>query len=129
MPKPRAYYHYTCEHRARGIEQSGVLRLNRHPLLGARLVWLTDLAMPDRWALGLTSNWITCDRTLIRVSVQSTATIVSWRGWALVHKVPRALIDVLEENTRPERWWVSEAPLRIGDISQTAPRRAPRCAS
>jgi hypothetical protein len=129
LPKPKTYYHFTCDHGAHGIQRTGVLLPHRHPLLSKKLVWLTDLAVPDRWGLGLTSNWITCDRTLNRVSVQSTATIVPWRGWALLYEIPGALLDVLEENTRPDHWWVSETPLRVGDVSQTARRRAQRSAS
>lgn len=125
----KAYYHFTCEHAVHGIHQSGELRPRRHPLLGANLVWLTDLAEPDRWGLGLTSNWLTCDRTLIRVSVQPTVGIVHWPSWALWHKVPRALIAILAENARPEHWWVTETPLRVSDISETARRRALRSVS
>lgn len=129
MPKPKTYYHFTCEHGAHGIQQSGVLRPNVHPLLGANLVWLTDLAEADRWGLGLTSNWLSCDRTLFRVSVQPSPDIVRWPSWALWRKVPRALIDLLAENTRPEHWWVAGKPLKVSSILETTRRRALRSAS
>ncbi|MFE0021939.1 hypothetical protein [Amycolatopsis sp. NPDC059021] len=114
---PRAFYHFTCLHRARSIERSRELRPNRHPLLGHRLVWLTDLPEPDRWGLGLTSAWLTCDRTAVRVSVQPNEGIVRWPAWALWHKVPHALVDLLEEGARPEHWWVSTERLPVSDVS------------
>ncbi|WP_027944055.1 hypothetical protein [Amycolatopsis taiwanensis] len=109
---PSAFYHFTCNHGARGIHGSGELWPNRHPLLGASLIWLTDIPVPDRWGLGLTSNWISCDRTAVRVSVQPVGGIVCWRAWALWHQVPRALIETLEDGARPDHWWVCENPPR-----------------
>ncbi|WP_394360699.1 hypothetical protein [Amycolatopsis sp. SB7-3] len=129
MSRPKTYYHFTCDHGAHGIARTGLLLPHKHPLLSKKLVWLTDLAVPDRWGLGLTSNWITCDRTLNRASVQSTATIVPWRGWALLYEVPDVLIEVMEESARPDRWWVSETPLRVSDLSSMAIPRSQRRAS
>jgi hypothetical protein len=117
----RAFYHFTCEHRARSIQRSRELRPNRHPLLGHRLIWLTDLPEPDRWGLGLTSNWLTCDRTAVRVSVQPSKDIVRWTAWALWHKIPPVALEILHENARPDRWWVATIPLRISDVAEATP--------
>ncbi|MBB5154994.1 hypothetical protein [Saccharopolyspora phatthalungensis] len=114
---PTALYHFTCRHGARAIQRSKQLRPNHHPLLGTALVWLTDLPDPDRWGLGLTSNWITCDRTAMRVCVPVTAGIVRWRAWALWHQVPRVLAEALEDDGRPDHWWVAEVPLSVSTIT------------
>lgn len=114
-------YHFTCAHRAPLIQRSGELRPSPHPLLGASLVWLTDVAESDRWALGLTSSWITCDRTAVRVCVPPPARIVLWRVWALKRRVPLALLDTLhDDGARPEHWWVSDQPVRISGMTVTA---------
>lgn len=115
---PTALYHFTCAHSAPRIQRSGELRPHQHPLLGTSLVWLTDLAVPDRHALGLTSNWITCDRTAVRISVPAHAGgLVPWRKWAYWHRVPPPLLDALEDGARYDRWWVCDVPLRVTAIT------------
>jgi hypothetical protein len=48
-PTPSVLWHYTCaDHGAPGIDRTGELRPNRHPLLPelGPVVWLTDLTDP-----------------------------------------------------------------------------------
>ncbi|MGH3535438.1 MAG: hypothetical protein ACRDQG_12130 [Pseudonocardiaceae bacterium] len=120
-----ALYHYTCrEHGADGISRLGLVRPNRHPLLGASLVWLTDLPTPDRRALGLTMGWITCDRTQVRIEVDPTRTpVLRWGLWAHQHKVSRLLRDLLEEGASPGHWWVAEAPITV--VGRRETRKTP----
>lgn len=101
-------YHYTCDHSVERIRRDGFLRPNRHPSLGARLVWLTDLDTPDRDALGLTSQFITCDRTKHRFTVADESFVVPWTEWAREHKVSHLVRDYLEQFGLPRHWFVSE---------------------
>lgn len=110
---PDVLSHYTCVHSALGIDQDRLIRPRRHPLFGAALVWLTDLYPPDRYALGLTSAWIRCDRTAARVRVHPGPDIVPWGRWAHEHRVPRTIRELLEEGAMPAHWWVSVAPVPV----------------
>lgn len=56
------YYHYCCQHSANKIGARGFLQPNAADLFGVGLVWLTDQAVPNREALGLTSHTLKCDR-------------------------------------------------------------------
>lgn len=115
-------YHYTCDdHGAPGIVRTGQLLPVFHPLLKRKLVWLTDLDRPDRYALGLDVARLRCDRTRYRVTV-GTATpdvTVPWWWFAREQRIPRALRDILEENTLSRHWWVSTRPLSYLDIRAT----------
>jgi hypothetical protein len=67
-------YHYCCSHSLEGIRKDGFLRPWRQVALGdVPLVWLTDLEVPDRKALGLTSDLLDCDRLEHRVVVDVEA--------------------------------------------------------
>lgn len=115
-PLPPTLYHYTCVHGGAGIDQDRVILPRRHPLFGAVLVWLTDLYPADRYALGLTSNWIKCDRTRVRCTVAPDANadpIVPWGWWAHHHRIPRPVRDLLEDRALPAHWWVSAAPVPV----------------
>lgn len=112
---PRTLYHYTCrEHGAPGIQRSGTLRPRPHPLLNRYLVWLTDLETPDRWALGLTSITLCCDRTQARVTVhphgdaagRDAVFVVPW--WFYARQVPAVLREIMEDTGLPMHWWVCE---------------------
>lgn len=120
---PHALYHYTCRHSAANIRQCGELLPNRHPLLRRSLIWLTEIPWPDRWALGLTSSWLACDRTEVRVRVTPTAAITPWPTWAERHRVPAVLQEALADGACPERWWVSPVPLRIAEIRELSTQR------
>lgn len=123
MPTPPTLYHYTCQHSARNIQQCGELRPNRHPLLRVSLVWLTEIPWPDRYALGLTSSWLSCDRTEVRVQITPTQAITHWPTWAARHHIPAALLDALGDGAHPDRWWVSPLPLRINAVRELSPMR------
>lgn len=83
-------YHYTCRHSAYSISHDKFIL--RPGLTG--LLWLTDLDVPDRRGLGLTSNFIECDRTEFRFAV---AYPVDVERWIDVRKVaPLLLVQALE---------------------------------
>lgn len=122
-----ALFHYTCQHGRDGIGNQGVavpssyLPEVRAKLAGTAddlrkfmgLVWFTDLAAPDRDALGLTMHSITCDRTQYRYIHFGTAGLVQW-----VH-VRKAFSErvraSLEEapGAMPMHWWVSTGPVPV----------------
>ena len=112
-------YHYSCDHGARGIRADGGLRGNVHPLLTevGRIIWLTDMDVPDRLALGLTSNLIRCDRTAHRFTVQ-TELARHWPSAAreLCGPAARRELD-MSYGARPMHWWVvvTEDVLPLGE--------------
>lgn len=109
-----ALYHYTCSHMAPLIGARGLLVPRRQPLLGGwSLVWLTDLDVADRAALGLTSNWIDCDRTEVRYRVVTPDDCVPWADWARRGHVERSRISALTFGCQPAHWWVSEQPVKV----------------
>lgn len=109
----RMLYHYTCGHGADGIRRDGEIRPNQHPMVSkVPVVWLTTLELPDRQALGLTSQTLTCDRTEWRVTVQS-GDVEPWHVFARRHRVRREVRDVMEDGRMPMLWWVAVDPLPV----------------
>lgn len=107
-------YHFTCSDSAPVIAECGELRPKLQPLLGCRLVWLTDLDAPTRAQVGLTSHLLACDRMEYRVTadvdanrwVQYARTFPGrYRRYALnLNATPGAL---------PLHWWVLAEPVPI----------------
>lgn len=112
-------WHYTCDHGARGIELSGTVLPNpRTAEFGLPPVaWLTDLDPPDRFALGLTMDSITCDRMAWRCTVDAPAA-ERWFAYARRCRVPRELRDELEDGRLPAHWWVSETPVAVLSVER-----------
>lgn len=113
MSVPTVLYHYTCDDGARMIGPTGRLRPNQHTLLPdlPPIVWLTDLASPDRDGLGLTSSTLTCDRTAHRyeVRVVNPAAFHHW-PWLRDHgpfQLDPDVIATLERFGKPDHWWVT----------------------
>lgn len=112
-------YHYCCSHSLEGIQRDGLVLPNQHPFIKADLVWLTDLPTPDRARLGLTSNYIRCDRTEWRITVGPDGA-VWWPRWAREHGMPRHLRDDLEAFGWPAHWYVAETPCSVLAVERTA---------
>lgn len=111
---PRVLYHYTCiDHGYPGISRDRLIIPRLHPFLRTKLVWLTDLDIPDRHALGLTAGWIPCDRTAVRVDVETTRDVIRWGAWAHHAQPSRALRNAFEADALPAHWWVSALPVDV----------------
>jgi len=106
-------YHYTCDHGMTGIQQSDMW-LKPNPAALWRLVWLTDLDVPDRDALGLTSHLLDCDRTRHRLRIKKDTAISWWPHWCRAEGITRAQRDGLElaPGARPRHWYVTPWPIR-----------------
>jgi hypothetical protein len=102
-----ALYHYTCSHRLPGILKAGLVKPN--PVTG--WAWFTDLDVPVRDALGLTSDMLGCDRTEHRLTVLDGGPVpyVSIR-----RQLPRLMREGLESSPGAllMHWWVSPQPVR-----------------
>lgn len=119
-------WHYTCEHAAAHIETDGVLyptpwrsvdRMLRDAglpspgLAGGGVVWLTDLEVPDKAALGLQSVLSPCDRTEARFAVD-TERAQPWLTWRLLRLPRRAWVQLIERPPHdPSHWWVHGGPV------------------
>lgn len=107
-------FHYTCrDHGLPGIREAGELRPNEGAPFA--LVWLTDMAVPDRDALGLTSNWLHCDRMDVRITVPDHPAITPWWRWRRANPDLWPWTAALEAafGARPAHWFVSETALPI----------------
>lgn len=110
-PEPSLLYHYTCEHGATGILRDGIIKGNVNLAMshGALFVWLTDMPIPNKHALGLANlaGLVTCDRTAHRFTVPADLAI--WypaaRRELMAANVP---LDALERSpgVRPVHWFV-----------------------
>jgi len=112
-------YHYTCGHGRDGILADGYVRPNTHvylPMLPP-FIWLTDLDVPTREALGLTSVWLTCDRTEYRFDFELSdeSGVRHWPAVAHDARLPRPVRDLLEDGgALPQHWYVLGKPLDVG---------------
>ena len=116
---PSELYHFTClDHGLAGIESAGELRPNEHPMIGFRLIWLTSDPDPVRDAVGLTSTFLTCDRTAARCTVTDTAHCLKWHGSNYRRLVHPANLAALEDPrwTRPDTWWISTRTLAVASV-------------
>lgn len=118
-------WHYTCEDHGRaGLGAGGKLlsirelwpdlvdRFPAHAVEQADLIWLTDLDLPVRGALGLTSRSITCDRIAYRYEVVAGET---WPWMTMRHTVNPRLVADLEEapGAMPVHWYVATEPVSV----------------
>lgn len=87
-------YHYCCHHSAYAIEHD---RFTLRPGLDGWL-WLTDLDHADRRGLGLTSNYLSCDRTECRFVVDDPIEVVRWID--IRKALPPVLVRELEGDPR-----------------------------
>lgn len=108
-------WHYTCDHGHTQIRGFVVPASDLHEGLDGTpgmYAWFTDLAAPERHALGLTSYSLGCDRTAHRYRVLDDSTLVPWvrvrRSWP-------SWQDALEgaPGARPMHWFVTTMPVPV----------------
>ena len=107
-------FHYTCDHgRDAILADGGMLRPGFDGF-----VWMTDLDVPYRVALGLTSQILSCDRTAHRFEL----VMPEWNDtppwpavpWMELRKMRgfKLMAYVLEAaGTMPRHWFVSSRPV------------------
>jgi len=61
----------------------------------SRFLWLTDMATPDRDALGLTMKVLDCDRTRYRYRATNNGGVVAWADLIAVNKEYAKLTEQL----------------------------------
>jgi hypothetical protein len=99
-------WHFTCEHAYRSLGNGGVLKPNRHPLMPelGNVIWLTEESWPERDAVGLTSDYISCDRMAYRYRIVDSDA----RPWgAYRHLVLTTVRMDLEAYAQPHTWWLA----------------------
>lgn len=117
-------YHFTCHHGRNAIGKAGVLRpgasVAHQALLPwtSRLVWLTDLDVPLRDALGLTANSLTCDRGAHRYRVTDPRFVAKWMDMRRIlrnNPVTASMVAGLESapGAAPRHWWISMKPVPV----------------
>jgi len=118
-------YHFTCDHGRAALGDIGTLLplADWNPEAATRIpparawmtgvIWLTSERRPDRVALGLTSDTITCDRMAYRYRTVGTHAAVPYLSWW--RNIPRK--DHLDltgwHEARPGQWWVSTEPVNV----------------
>ncbi|MEN8233757.1 MAG: hypothetical protein ABFR89_02400 [Actinomycetota bacterium] len=108
------FYHFTAERRALQID--GWLRRFPQQLLFAEpLIWVTDLADPQREAVGLTSHRIPYDRMATRFTLEpwSEGLVKRWLGSALQQSTPAHVLEMLHEGAAPEHWFIVDRPVAV----------------
>jgi hypothetical protein len=106
-------YHFTCSHGYRRLGQRGRLKPNLHLLLDVKLVWMTDMRIPDVIKLGLTNETLSCDRTHFRYVVLggSERAGIEWWPTSTVREESYAdspgAVFRLEDHADPARWYIS----------------------
>ena len=115
-------YHYTCGHAASLIRVAGWVVPHRQIQFPDKpeLIWLTDLDVPEREGLGLTSYSLHCDRTEHRVTVSAFAHDVwPWTAYARERGLSRAYRSVVEDcpGVMPMHWWVATVPLPVVEVT------------
>lgn len=110
-------FHFTCaDHGYAALRKRGHLRPFFHPLLNARLIWLTTEGAPDRDSTGLTQELSPCDRMAYRYVVTDLSRCVPWLDSEARKNAPSNAVTDLEVYGDPEHWWVAEEPVlaRLG---------------
>lgn len=118
-PATRPLYHFTCGHghnslgRGQAILQPASQLTHRDVPWSGHLVWATDMARPVKEALGLTSNYIACDRTKYRYRLVDNGQVEPW--WKFARQMPWFLRDEIEASpgALPRHWWVSVATVVV----------------
>jgi hypothetical protein len=112
LPHP-PLYHFTCDHRAPSIIAIGALVPMRHFWLPAMapLVWLTHEPAPRRVDVGLTSEWLECDRMAHRFLAIDPRACVPWS--TVRHLGPKSAVADLESLGRPDTWWILTVPVPV----------------
>jgi hypothetical protein len=108
-----ALYHFTCAHGRREIGTSNCLLLpHYHPLLGCKVLWLTDQSVPDREKTGLTMKHQPCDRMQFRYVISDSAHCTGWLESLEREQAPAQAVADLESFGDPEHWWIAATPIR-----------------
>lgn len=108
-------YHYTCSDHAAEIRRDGLIKVS--PVFGTggqkQVVWMTDLDVPNKKGLGLTSNLLSCDRTEYRFEITDPRAVFHWNE--AKRYLPRGVVEQLEAapGAMPMHWWVSGLPQRF----------------
>jgi hypothetical protein len=113
-------WHYTCLHGHHKLASGGLLMpgvdLMNPAVRGqagptSRYVWMTDLSVPVRDALGLTMEHIRCDRTAHRYRVTQRGIAIRWSD--LRRSFDPEWRELLEASpgARPMHWWVAQEPV------------------
>lgn len=119
-------YHYTCDHGHDGITHDGFVKPHMQVVLGGlELTWFTDLDVPDRNALGLTSTILTCDRIKYRFEADVAAGLRWWPQAVRdldLHRYRRSL--ELAPGAAPMHWYVSlgTVPVAVRATREAATR-------
>lgn len=106
-------YHYTDPGHADSIVADGLVRPGNEVGLTLPLSWFTDMADPDRDALGLTSQILPYDRTARRFRVTDDEHV---KPWHQIRKLlPARYVSQLEAapGVLLMHWWVAAIPIPV----------------
>jgi hypothetical protein len=116
-------YHYTCSHGHAALGEGHAFVKSIAQLKGpmgvrywtGEFAWFTDMATPERDALGLTSRVLTCDRTRHRYRITDDRSVFRWLHPMIRSGLDREWIDELESapGARPRHWFVAVRPVPV----------------
>ncbi len=111
-------YHWTCACAAANIRTTRTVRVHMN------VSWWTDLAQPGkrtRFACGLSSNLLTCDRMQYRCLAADPSLLIHWMEYRCT--LPARHVADLENapGAQPDHWWVAEGPVPVRSIRRMNP--------
>lgn len=120
------FYHYTCDHGRVALGTTGTVRTvadwapdtaakmpPKHAWM-TKVSWFTDLDIPDRRGLGLTSTRLECDRMAWRYTATDPTHLQPWLAVARRHAPRRDAADLRNgKGRRPAHWFVSTLPVPV----------------
>lgn len=116
-------YHFTCDHGYQHIHAQVIPAAWQTPRAAGGpgdYAWFTDLSVPQRDALGLTSHILSCDRTAHRYRATDTSGLVPWVSVRREHPWAEELESA--PGARPRHWFVSakSVPVVYDPLNRTA---------
>lgn len=117
ISRPKFLYHFTCDHGAAGIHSDGYVRpavdlTDKELPLSGQFAWFTDLLIPDRNGLGLTSHILGCDRTAHRFRVTDMTEVERWTNVRRYHPEMARELE-FAPGAMPMHWWLSTKPVPV----------------
>lgn len=113
-PATLRLYHFTCDHGHEQIDRNIVpaaVLTSRASGGPGDLAWFTDLTVPQRDALGLTSHILSCDRTVHRYRATDATDLVPWIGVRRFYPWAEELESA--PGARPRHWYVADVPIPV----------------
>ncbi len=118
-------FHFTDRRGAHAIGRYGMIIPRRSLALAATLAWFTDDTTLSRVELGLTMTFTIVDRMEFLYRVVDARTCEPFLDWAKRTGNLLASVRLIDEERRPQNWFVSEFAVPVRQIRDYVPGWTP----